>query len=81
MSNEVIKETEETAAAAASVKEETQLDNSVEVSTEDEQSSGEMDFGAILEQFEQEQTLFSSVNWFKGRLSVSQNGEFWLISL
>lgn len=74
MSNEVKKETEETAAATASVMEETNLDNSAELADE-EQSSGEMDFGAILEQFEQEQTLFSSGELVTGKVvGVSERG-------
>lgn len=74
MSNEVKKETEEMATAAASVKEETILDNSVEVADE-EQGSGEMDFGAILEQFEQEQTMFSSGELVTGKVvGVSERG-------
>ncbi len=74
MSNEVIKETEETATAATSAKEETQLSNSVEI-TDDEQGSGEMDFGAILEQFEQEQTLFSSGELVQGKVvGISERG-------
>lgn len=74
MSNEVIKETEETATAAASVKEETKIDNSAEMA-DDEQSSGEMDFGAILEQFEQEQTMFSSGELVQGKIvGVSDRG-------
>jgi small subunit ribosomal protein S1 len=74
MSNEVNKDTEETAAATASVKEETVLDNSAEMA-DDEQSSGEMDFGAILEQFEQEQTMFSSGELVTGKVvGVSERG-------
>lgn len=74
MSNEVKKDAEETAVAVASVKEETILDNSAEV-VDDEQSSGEMDFGAILEQFEQEQTLFSTGELVTGKVvGVSERG-------
>lgn len=74
MSNEVKKETEEMATAAASVKEETIIDNSADVA-DDEQSSGEMDFGAILEQFEQEQTMFSSGELVTGKVvGVSERG-------
>lgn len=74
MSNEVIKETEETATAAASVKEETKIDNSAEMA-DDEQSAGEMDFGAILEQFEQEQTMFSSGELVQGKVvGISDRG-------
>jgi small subunit ribosomal protein S1 len=74
MPSEVKKETEETATAATQVKEETNLDNSAEV-TDDEQGSSEMDFGAILEQFEQEQTLFSSGELVTGKVvGVSERG-------
>src|SRR4051812_5039150 len=73
MSND-IKETEEGATATASVKDSTNLDNSVEVADE-EQSSSEMDFGAILEQFEQEQTHFSSGELVQGKVvGVSDRG-------
>ena len=42
---------------------------------EDEQSAGEMDFGAILEQFEQEQTAFSSGELVQGKVvGVSDRG-------
>ncbi len=69
-----IKETEEGATATASVMDSTNLDKSVEV-TDDEQSSTEMDFGAILEQFEQEQTLFSSGEMVLGKVvGVSERG-------
>lgn len=74
MSNEVIKETEETATAKTSVMDETALDNSADMA-DDEQGSSEMDFGAILEQFEQEQTLFSSGELVQGKVvGVSERG-------
>jgi small subunit ribosomal protein S1 len=74
MSNEVIKETEETATAATSVKEETKSPNAAELADE-EQSASEMDFGAILEQFEQEQTLFSSGELVQGKVvGISERG-------
>ncbi|MBX7174850.1 MAG: S1 RNA-binding domain-containing protein, partial [Pyrinomonadaceae bacterium] len=73
MSND-IKEAEETATATASAMDETNLDKSVEVMDE-EQSSNEMDFGAILEQFEQEQTLFSAGELVQGKVvGVSERG-------
>lgn len=73
MSNE-IKETEETATAATPVMEETNKNASVE-QAEEEQSAGEMDFGAILEQFEQEQTAFSSGELVQGKVvGVSERG-------
>lgn len=74
MSNEVIKETEEAADADAPVLDETTKNAAVET-TEEEQSSNEMDFGAILEQFEQEQTMFSSGELVQGRVvGVSERG-------
>lgn len=73
MSNE-IKETEETAAAATPVMEETNKNASVK-QTEEDQSAGEMDFGAILEQFEQEQIAFSSGELVQGKVvGVSERG-------
>lgn len=73
MSNE-IKETEETGTAATPVMEETNKSASVEQMEED-QNSGEMDFGAILEQFEQEQTAFSSGELVQGKVvGVSDRG-------
>lgn len=43
--------------------------------TEEEQSSGEMDFGAILEQFEQEQTAFSKGELVQGKVvGISDRG-------
>jgi small subunit ribosomal protein S1 len=73
MSNE-IKETEEAATATASVKDETILDDSTKA-VDEEQSSNEMDFGAILEQFEQEQTHFSSGELVQGKVvGVSERG-------
>jgi small subunit ribosomal protein S1 len=58
MANEEIKETEEKVENQESVVEE----------TKDEQGSSEMDFGAILEQFEQEQTSFSSGETVNGKI-------------
>lgn len=73
MSND-IKEAEETATATASAMDETNLDQSVEVADE-EQSASEMDFGAILEQFEQEQTSFSAGELVQGKVvGVSERG-------
>jgi small subunit ribosomal protein S1 len=64
MTNEEIKETEE----------EMKFD-SVTEDKKDEQSSTEMDFGAILEQFEQEQTSFSSGETVNGKIvGVSERG-------
>lgn len=73
MSND-IKEAEDAATATASAMDETNLDQSVEA-TDEEQSSTEMDFGAILEQFEQEQTSFSAGELVQGKVvGVSERG-------
>ncbi|HRH44795.1 MAG TPA: 30S ribosomal protein S1 [Pyrinomonadaceae bacterium] len=73
MSND-IKEAEDAATATASAMDETNLDQSVEAMDE-EQSSTEMDFGAILEQFEQEQTSFSAGELVQGKVvGVSERG-------
>lgn len=72
MSND-IKDTEETETTPASVVDETNQNSSVE--PEEDQSAGEMDFGAILEQFEQEQTAFSSGELVQGKVvGVSDRG-------
>ncbi len=72
MSNEVITEAEET--EATSVTEETVSADSTE-SVDEEQGSTEMDFGAILEQFEQEQKTFSSGELVQGKVvGVSERG-------
>ncbi len=63
MANEEIKETEQSP------------ETSVLEETKDEQGSAEMDFGAILEQFEQEQTHFSSGELVQGKVvGVSERG-------
>ena len=84
MTNDVTKQTEETAAENSqptdSVTDETT--NSAEATAtaaaEEEQSSnesGEMDFGAILEQFEQEQTAFSKGELVQGKVvGISDRG-------
>ena len=72
MSNE-INETEENVITPSSVLDETNNPSSVEA--EEDQSAGEMDFGAILEQFEQEQTAFSSGELVQGKVvGVSERG-------
>lgn len=72
MANEVNNETEETTTPVASGAEQTaaktsaddaantQATGNMSVETEEQESSGEIDFGSILEQFEQEQTVFHS---------------------
>ncbi len=74
MANEEINETQETASAESSVMEQTNTETSDATKTE-EQGSGEMDFGAILEQFEQEQTAFSAGELVQGKVvGVSDRG-------
>lgn len=73
MANEEIKETEETQEIMPSVEEKTAA--SAGVNAEEEQSSTEMDFGAILEQFEQEQTVYSKGETVSGKVvGVSERG-------
>ncbi len=73
MANEEIKETEETQVIVESVEEKTAA--SAGVNAEEEQSSPELDFGAILEQFEQEQTVYSKGETVTGKVvGVSERG-------
>jgi len=58
MSNDFIKETEESPNDQASVSEEQVT--SAETAADDQQLSAEEDFGSILEKFEQDQTVFHS---------------------
>ncbi len=73
MPNEEIKTTEEVEITAPLVEETTTQPADIESVTE--QSSTEMDFGAILEQFEQEQTAFSAGETVTGKIvGVSERG-------
>ncbi len=87
MANEVNNETEETVKTESTVVEETKIETPAtetetpkEVSAEDSvsdesQNSNEIDFGAILEQFEQEQTVFHSGELVKGKVvGISDRG-------
>jgi small subunit ribosomal protein S1 len=82
MTNDVTKQTEEIPAEnnqpTDSVTDETKNSagmTSAGSTTEDEQSSNEMDFGAILEQFEQEQTAFSKGELVSGKVvGISDRG-------
>ena len=66
-------ETEVTETIPPSVVDETNKNSSVE--PEEDQGSSEMDFGAILEQFEQEQTAFSSGELVQGKVvGISERG-------
>lgn len=80
MVNEV-NETEETTSGESSVIEQTQPEQTPEAVTaspetaEETQGSSEIDFGAILEQFEQEQTVFHSGELVEGRVvGISDRG-------
>ena len=73
MSNDFIKETEESPKNEASVSEEQVT--SAETAADDSQNSVEEDFGAILEKFEQEQTTFHSGETVKGKvIGISDHG-------
>ena len=75
MANEEINNTEDAAQNQPSVNGQTNTETSANAHAEDEQGSGEMDFGAILEQFEQEQTAFSSGETVQGKVvGVSERG-------
>lgn len=75
MSNDFIKETEESPKNEASVSEEKQPVTSADTAADDQQLSAEEDFGAILEKFEQEQTTFHSGETVKGKvIGVSEHG-------
>lgn len=81
MANEENNQTEETVQKPASEIEQTETDTvkptqtSAEMKAEDEQSPAEMDFGAILEQFEQEQTAYSVGELVQGKVvGVSERG-------
>ncbi len=68
MSNDVIKETEESPNTQAPVSEENEQVTSVETATDESQVSAEEDFGSILEKFEQDQTTFHSGETVKGKV-------------
>ncbi len=83
MTNEVKNETEESTTGEASVVAqppeiavpETATEPAVVEKTDDQQSSGEFDFGAILEQFEQEQTVYHAGELVEGKVvGVSDRG-------
>lgn len=78
MSNDVIKETEESPVNETSVPEENVQIASAETAADEsfgDQLGAEMDFGAILEKFEQDQTTFHSGETVKGKvIGVSDHG-------
>src|SRR6185369_8017920 len=79
MSNDVIKENEESPKNETSVSEEKEQVTSAATAADDnlsdQQLSAEEDFGKILEKFEQEQTTYHSGETVKGRvIGVSDHG-------
>ncbi len=75
MSNDVIKETEESPNNEALVSEENEQVTSAETAADDQQVSTEEDFGSILEKFEQDQTVFHSGETVKGKvIGISDHG-------
>ena len=73
MSNDFIKETEESPKNEAPVSEEQVT--SVETAADDSQNTAEEDFGSILEKFEQEQTTYHSGETVKGKvIGISDHG-------
>jgi small subunit ribosomal protein S1 len=75
MSNDVIKETEESPINESSVSEEKEQVTSAETAADDQQASNEEDFGSILEKFEQDQTVFHSGETVKGTvIGISDHG-------
>ena len=83
MANEVNNQTEETKTGESSVQEQSQTQDAAaaspvqapEAATEETQGSGDIDFGAILEQFEQEQTAYHPGDLVEGKVvGVSDRG-------
>lgn len=88
MANEVFNNTEESITNEASVNEqtntgnfdaqaseETPLSQDVQTNADEAQNSTEMDFGAILQEFEQEQTIFHSGELVQGKIvGISDRG-------
>lgn len=79
MSSDVIKETEESPTSETPVSEEkeqvTSADTAADENLTDQQTSADEDFGAILEKFEQDQTVFHSGETVKGKvIGISDHG-------
>ncbi len=88
MVNEVINNTEESTNIETSVNEQTITENSgaetseeasstqdAQTVSDESQSSSEMDFGAILQEFEQEQTIYHSGELVEGKIvGISDRG-------
>ena len=82
MTNEVNKPTDDATTGEGSVEQTKQQEQPTAVpapvkeeSSDDTQSSGDIDFGAILEQFEQEQTVYHAGDLVEGKVvGVSDHG-------
>jgi small subunit ribosomal protein S1 len=83
MSNQINNQPEDNAQGGASAAEQSKTENTAEQAattpkqalTEEQQNAGDIDFGAILEQFEQEQTVFHAGELVEGRVvGVSDRG-------
>jgi small subunit ribosomal protein S1 len=79
MSNDVINETEEPLKSETSVSEDktqvTSAETAADENLSEQQTSGDEDFGSILEKFEQEQTVFHSGETVKGKvIGISDHG-------
>jgi small subunit ribosomal protein S1 len=81
MTNQVNNETEESTGGESSAEEQKTAENTVTAATpeagrsEEQHTTGEIDFGAILEQFEQEQTIFHAGELVEGRIvGISDRG-------
>ncbi|MGB7068910.1 MAG: 30S ribosomal protein S1 [Pyrinomonadaceae bacterium] len=83
MTNQVNNEADETVIGTDAVSEQSNNENTTEVteasavenSSDETQSSGDIDFGAILEQFEQDQTIYHAGELVEGKIvGVSDHG-------
>ena len=82
MANDVINETEESATGETPVEETNKQEQPaaaqapvIEEAAEEQQNAGDIDFGAILEQFEQEQTVYHAGDLVEGKVvGVSDRG-------
>ncbi|MEP6902723.1 MAG: 30S ribosomal protein S1 [Actinomycetota bacterium] len=79
MSNDVIKETEESQTSEISVSEDqtqvTSAETAADENLSEQQTSADEDFGSILEKFEQDQTIFHTGETVKGKvIGISDHG-------
>ncbi len=77
MTNQANNETEESKGGESSAEEQKTAQGTAPAAerAEDQQTTGEIDFGAILEQFEQEQTIFHAGELVEGRIvGISDRG-------